>query len=246
MKLTNKFTLWYFGIMLLVLLIGGAIVYYEIQWKISKVEVVRHQRLNDLIAQQISKGGPVTVSHPEMRRFFMTIPEAVQLVLQAAVLGRGGEIFVLDMGEPIRVLDLARDLIRLSGLREGRDIEIVFTGLRPGEKLYEELYEEQESRLATPHPKIFSAQHRPCSSDWLQAEFERLAGVVSGPGEEVTSLLRELVPGRDVDDVHAECCEAEGAPGEQPVAALLDVVDVEDREVAHRATLIARRAPGVG
>jgi len=148
-----------------------------------------------LFKDQIARGGPVTVTHPKVTRYFMTISEATQLVLQAAALGRGGEIFVLDMGEPVRVLDLARDLIRLSGLREERDIEIVFTGLRPGEKLYEELYEEQESRLTTPHPKIFSAQHRPCSYGWLLAEFERLAGAVSGGGEEVWPLLRELVPG---------------------------------------------------
>ena len=98
-----------------------------------------------------------------MIRYFMTIPEAAQLVLQAGTLGGGGEIFVLDMGEPVRILDLARDLIRLSGLKEGKDIEIVFSDLRAGEKLYEELYDQHEERLPTPHPKIFLARHRPCS-----------------------------------------------------------------------------------
>ncbi|SIO55428.1 NDP-sugar epimerase, includes UDP-GlcNAc-inverting 4,6-dehydratase FlaA1 and capsular polysaccharide biosynthesis protein EpsC [Singulisphaera sp. GP187] len=145
--------------------------------------------------QQIARGGPVTVTHPAMTRYFMTISEATQLVLQAAALGRGGEIFVLDMGEPVRVHDLARDLIRLSGLREGRDIEIVFSGLRPGEKLYEELYEDEETRLATPHPKIFSAQHRPCSPDRLKAQFESVARVVTGSSEDVIALLKQLVPG---------------------------------------------------
>ncbi|WP_406699002.1 nucleoside-diphosphate sugar epimerase/dehydratase [Singulisphaera sp. Ch08] len=145
--------------------------------------------------QQIARGGPVTVTHPAMTRYFMTISEATQLVLQAATLGRGGEIFVLDMGEPVRVHDLARDLIRLSGLHEGRDIEIVFTGLRPGEKLYEELYEEAETRLATPHPKIFSAQHRPCSPDRLKAQFESLGRAAVGASEEVVALLKQLVPG---------------------------------------------------
>src|SRR5438046_5238689 len=92
-----------------------------------------------LFAEQIRKGGSVTVTHPEVRRYFMTIPEAVQLVLQSAAMGQGAELFMLDMGEPVRILDLARDMIRLSGLEEGADIEIHFTGLRPGEKLYEEM-----------------------------------------------------------------------------------------------------------
>ncbi|WP_298483271.1 nucleoside-diphosphate sugar epimerase/dehydratase [uncultured Chloroflexus sp.] len=109
--------------------------------------------------QQIAAGGPVTVTHPEMRRFFMTIPEAVQLTLQASVLGQGGEVFVLDMGEPIRIVDLARDMIELSGLRVGRDIDIVFTGLRPGEKLYEELFLEGEEYERTSHAKILIARN---------------------------------------------------------------------------------------
>ena len=100
-----------------------------------------------IFQEQIRRGGPITVTHPEIERFFMTIPEASQLVLQAAAMGKGGEIFVLDMGEPVRIVDLARDLIRLSGLSED-DIEIVFTGLRPGEKLYEELYFDDEERAA--------------------------------------------------------------------------------------------------
>jgi len=107
--------------------------------------------------KQIAAGGPVTVTDPEMTRFFMTIPEAVQLVLQAAVLGKGGEVFVLDMGEPVKIVDLARDLIELSGLEVGRDVEIQFTGARPGEKLYEELFVEGEQYHRTHHEKIFIA-----------------------------------------------------------------------------------------
>jgi FlaA1/EpsC-like NDP-sugar epimerase len=106
---------------------------------------------------QIRRGGPVTVTHPEMRRYFMTIPEAVQLVLQAGALGSGGELFVLDMGEPVRIADLARDLIRLSGFEEGTDIELRFTGLRPGEKLYEEVLFGHEDVRETAHPKIIRA-----------------------------------------------------------------------------------------
>jgi FlaA1/EpsC-like NDP-sugar epimerase len=147
-----------------------------------------------LFKEQIRRGGPVTITHPEMIRYFMTIPEAAQLVLQAGTLGRGGEIFVLDMGEPVRILDLARDLIRLSGLKEGKDIEIVSLGLRPGEKLFEELYEEHEERLPTPHPKIFLAQHRSCSLEWVQAQLGELARQCDGPADEVVAALKELVP----------------------------------------------------
>jgi FlaA1/EpsC-like NDP-sugar epimerase len=117
-----------------------------------------------IFKDQIAKGGPVTVTHPEMVRYFMTIPEAAQLVLQSASMGHGGEIFVLDMGEPVKILDLAREMITLSGFRPGEDIEIVFTGMRPGEKLFEELSIEGEDVSRTAHPKIGIWQKR--SEDW--------------------------------------------------------------------------------
>lgn len=126
-----------------------------------------------LFMEQIRKGGPVTVTHPEITRYFMTIPEASQLILQASVMGKGGEIYVLDMGQPVKIVYLAEQMIRLSGLEPGKDIEIEFTGLRPGEKLYEELFHEMEALVSTEHSKILLARYR--SWDW-----ERLQKLLHG------------------------------------------------------------------
>jgi FlaA1/EpsC-like NDP-sugar epimerase len=146
-----------------------------------------------IFQEQIRRGGPITVTHPEIERFFMTIPEASQLVLQAAAMGRGGEIYVLDMGESVRIVDLARDLIRLSGLQPD-DIEIAFTGLRPGEKLYEELYFEDEEMQATPHSKIFVAYHRPLSLGQVREAIRELADVMHGDPILLRTKIKQLVP----------------------------------------------------
>jgi len=146
-----------------------------------------------IFREQIRHGGPITVTDPRMMRYFMTIPEAAQLVLQAAALGRGGEIFVLEMGEPVRIVDLAHDLIRLSGLPEDA-IEIVFTGVRPGEKLYEELYFDAEEMLETSHPKLRAAYHRPYSLAEVRQEVSELAELAGGPEEVIRQKLQEMIP----------------------------------------------------
>jgi FlaA1/EpsC-like NDP-sugar epimerase len=120
-----------------------------------------------LFEKQIRSGGPVTVTHRDITRYFMTIPEAVSLIMQAGIMGAGGEIYVLDMGEPVLISDLAKQMIRLSGLEPDRDIEIVYTGLRPGEKLYEEIFHKSENLKGTSHPKLLLASSRKFEWEWL-------------------------------------------------------------------------------
>jgi FlaA1/EpsC-like NDP-sugar epimerase len=147
-----------------------------------------------LFKEQIAAGGPVTVTHPDMVRYFMTIPEASQLVLQAGSMGTSGEIYVLDMGEPVRIVQLAEDLIRLSGLRPHLDIEIAFTGARPGEKLFEELSTAAEAATKTHHPKIFVGRGARTPIAVLERELEVLRAVAHAPAGDVRSALGRLVP----------------------------------------------------
>ncbi len=146
-----------------------------------------------LFRKQIEERKNLTVTHPDIVRYFMSIPEACQLVLQAGALGHGGEIFVLDMGEPVRIVDLAREMIRLAGMEEGRDLQIVYSGLRPGEKLYEELFSEQEHSMETCHSKIKKARFRPVSQSFYQ-NLDQLINSSSEQESAILYLIKEIVP----------------------------------------------------
>jgi FlaA1/EpsC-like NDP-sugar epimerase len=156
-----------------------------------------------IFRKQIEAGGPVTVTHPNMRRFFMTIPEASQLVMQAGAIGHGGEIFVLDMGDPIRILDLAQEMIRRAGLRVDQDIEVKITGVRPGEKLYEELSCDNEQTRPTSHRKIRVWQLPTAQPHEMEQMLSDLQQVINAPRTGVIRALCDAVPEYRPDSEHA-------------------------------------------
>jgi FlaA1/EpsC-like NDP-sugar epimerase len=145
--------------------------------------------------KQIQSGGPITVTHPEITRYFMTIPEACRLVLEAGTMGKGGEIFIFDMGEPVRMIDLAKKMIRLSGLEPFKDIDIVFTGLREGEKLHEELLNSEENTIPTHHEKILKAKVREYDFAYVQSMIELFRDLMHDKNElKMVALMKEIVP----------------------------------------------------
>ncbi|RKU30673.1 hypothetical protein C6497_03050 [Candidatus Poribacteria bacterium] len=161
--------------------------------------------------RQIAKGGPVTVTHREATRYFMTIPEAVQLLIQAGAMGNGGEILMLDMGEPIKILDLAHDLIRLSGLEVDKDIKIAFTGLEPGEKLYEELLTPQEGVTATKHQRIFVAQLEKIEEQTLLSQISELSVLANELDiDGIIKKFQELVPTYEPNRAHIQTTDQYG------------------------------------
>jgi FlaA1/EpsC-like NDP-sugar epimerase len=170
-----------------------------------------------LFREQIAAGGPVTVTHPDMVRYFMTIPEAAQLVLQAGAMGQGSELFILDMGEPVKIVDLARDMIRLSGLRPGEDIEVRFTGVRPGEKLFEELAQGEEHLGKTRHPKILTGTIDGASPEALARGLEALVAAAQvGDGDGVRRALCALLP----EALLGQCIPAVKTPPTPALAAV--------------------------
>jgi FlaA1/EpsC-like NDP-sugar epimerase len=184
-----------------------------------------------IFKEQIARGGPITITDPEMKRYFMTIPEACQLVLQAGAMGRGGEIFVLDMGEPVKIMDLARDLISLSGLRIGEDIEIEVTGRRPGEKLFEELALEEEGAERTRHPKVFIGRIKPHSWDAVLEFVRELEAVTqSADAATIRAVFQRFIT------------EYRPATGRPPA---LSSAPVTDAAKGAEATTSRASAPGV-
>jgi FlaA1/EpsC-like NDP-sugar epimerase len=166
-----------------------------------------------LFKRQISQRGPVTVTHPQIERFFMTISEAVQLVLQAGSMGNGGEIFVLEMGKPVKILHLAEKLITLSGKRPYDDIDIEFTGLRPGEKMYEELFRRDEKQIATDHSQIRVALSQAPDKSFMRDQIEEIRRIIQNRDETaLRSKFKELVPEYRMTDNFAYCLPNPASP----------------------------------
>ncbi|MCK5685997.1 polysaccharide biosynthesis protein, partial [bacterium] len=148
-----------------------------------------------LFKRQIEQGGPVTITHPEVTRYFMTIPEASQLILQAGVMGNGGETFILEMGTSVKIADMARDLIKLSGFELDKDIKIEYIGLRPGEKLYEELITEGEDIVPTEHKKIMVLSGQICELESLNKDIDSVIAIAKQQdGEGIKTMLKKIVP----------------------------------------------------
>ncbi len=173
-----------------------------------------------IFKEQIAKGGPITITDPEMTRYFMTIPEASQLVIQAGCMGSGGEIFVLDMGQPVKIVDLARKMIQLAGLPESA-IQIRFMGARPGEKLFEELYFDEETMIPTPHEKVFAAKHRTLDYNEVSRAIEDLLAGVHDTPVVVRQRLQSVVP--EYHPTNGTVVSAEGAAVKTPAEAGLAV-----------------------
>jgi FlaA1/EpsC-like NDP-sugar epimerase len=182
----------------------AAEIYIQALGKISKTKFITTRFGNvlgsngsviPLFKKQIEKGGPLTITHPEITRYFMTIPEACQLVLEAGCMGNGGEIFIFDMGESIKIVDLANNMIRLSGLTIGKDIEIVYTGLRPGEKLFEELLNNSENTIPTHNKQIMIAKVQPADIEMIKPEISKLVELFNTQDNvKIVRQLKSIVP----------------------------------------------------
>ena len=148
-----------------------------------------------IFKKQIDNGGPITITHKDIIRYFMTIPEACNLVLEAGSMGKGSEIFIFDMGQPVKILDLANKMIRLSGLIPEKDIKIIETGLRPGEKLFEELLSNKENTIPTYHPKILTAKVEPLSANHIKTQIEELKNILRlGDNFDIVKKMKDIVP----------------------------------------------------
>jgi FlaA1/EpsC-like NDP-sugar epimerase len=189
-----------------------------------------------LFRKQIEAGGPVTVTHPDIIRYFMTIPEAVTLVLQAGAYAKGGEIFVLDMGEPVKIVDLARNLIRLSGYEPDVDIKIEYTGLRPGEKLYEEMLMAEEGMQKTDNDRIFIGNPLEIEDELFLSQIEALRVACTLDTTDIRKMIKDIVP-TYID--HSEIPEALRLPEKT------NDVDVVTREVVEKATQRKLRTPAL-